>query len=97
MKKYRQIRMNKRKFRLSRLLFFIVIITVLCISDYSINGIMKNEYSIGFVSVDKVGPALYSLNIFDYKILINTEYVEKDFRRVRNTIESILGFGQEDF
>lgn len=96
LEKYRQIRINKRKFRLSMLMFLIVIITGLCIADYSINGLMKNEYAIEFVSVDKVGPSLYSINIFDYRFLINTEYVEKDFNRVRSTIGSILGFGQED-
>jgi len=90
LEKYRQIRINKRKFSLLMLLFFVVIITGLCIADYSINGIMKNDYSIEFVSVDKVGPALYSLNIFDYRFLVNTKYVEKDFQKIKDLADSIL-------
>ncbi|AUS95924.1 hypothetical protein CDQ84_07610 [Clostridium thermosuccinogenes] len=89
--RFREIRISRRKFRLSFLFFFLLVITGLCVVDYSVNSIMKNEYSVEFVSLEREGSSLYSLNIFDHKIYINTEYVEKDFRRIKSAINSILG------
>lgn len=88
--RFKEIRIKQRRIVISLFLFFFMIISGICISDYSVNSLMKNENRIGLVTLEKKDASLYLLNILNIEIYINTRYVEEDFKKVKSVVAAML-------
>ncbi|MCX8130998.1 MAG: hypothetical protein N3I35_12980 [Clostridia bacterium] len=83
----------ERKFRLKCtlliVLFLILILTGICVSDYSINTLMKNEKKISLITVKQEGSFNMSVSIMNIAIHLDTSYFSKDLKKIKEKLKEI--------
>lgn len=89
LEKFRGIRNYRRKLFSSFFLFFFLLISGICITDSSVNGLMKNENSVRIIYVNSKDSSI-EINFMSRKVLINTTYISSDLSRFKNMIDNLL-------
>jgi hypothetical protein len=70
------------------MLVFILLVTGICIVDYSVNNLLKNNNSIYIISAQLSETELV-VNILNYKFSLNIRYINRDINRLQNYIRQI--------
>lgn len=82
---FRNERLQRRKFILALFLCCMLLVSGLCVVDYSTNVLLYNRNYVGFFSVRNQKTYL-ELSIFNKKVYINTSYVNRDLERLSQYI-----------
>lgn len=82
--KFREIRKYRRKMFSSFFLFFLLLATGICIVDYTVNSLIKDENCINIVSIQN--RELY------LEIALMNKKLQLDIRHIREDIEKIKDF-----
>jgi hypothetical protein len=84
---FRQARQFRKKLLLALFLFLVMMIVGLCVSDYSINTLLKNSKRVELVKIENKGSTVYELSFLKRKLLIDTVYMRKDWKRLMEFIK----------
>ena len=82
LERFREARKYRRKIFSSIFLFFLVLITGLCIVDYTTNSLLKDENRIKIFSVQS-GDSYIEIAFMNNKLRLDTTYIEKDRKKIR--------------
>lgn len=88
---FRTVRQTRLKYSISFLLFFILLITGICVVDYAVNSITRNVNKIDIISVKSIDESYYELSFANEEFYLDTKYIKRDFTRLKNSIMRILG------
>lgn len=88
LERFKEIRAVRRRYLFSILIFFMLLIPGICISDYSVNSILKDEKRIEVVGLKNINNQYLEVNLFKIKYHINIKYLFRDYEKVK---KSILG------
>ncbi len=91
--KFRQERYFKRKCRMMVLLFLLLVVAGIGISDYSVNSLMNGRKAIEVVSFERKDSSYLALNFAGYRFYINTGHINRDINKFKNQAAKILGLG----
>lgn len=86
LERYRQNRVEKRKYSVVALFFVFIVLSGLCISDYSINAIMNNDYSLSMIKVYKSSDSSIGVNLLDRKLDIDVSFLLNAYSEVRSRL-----------
>jgi hypothetical protein len=85
-----------RKFRIKCISIFVfsflMAITGVCISDYSVNALMKNQKTIQLVEVKSIDKTKVHVSILNLGVDMDTSHFMKDFKGIREKFRGIFGF-----
>jgi hypothetical protein len=95
LERYREIRRTRRKFVSLILLFFFLLVSGTCITDYSINNLMRDKKSIGFLAVERFDTCI-EISFMNQKIYLNTVYLERDMKKLKSLAAGIFGKKQPE-
>jgi ABC-type microcin C transport system permease subunit YejE len=84
--KFRNIRKQKRKYKFAIAVFLILLFAGLCVVDYSLNYLIKNEHKIEFVTVKSVDTYSYEISFFNRKFYVSTYNIKKDLENIISKI-----------
>lgn len=90
LERFKEIRVTRRRYILSILIFLMLMIPGICISDYSINSILRNEKRIEVVGVRNINNSYIELDLLKRKYYINIKYLFRDYENVRKRIMGIF-------
>ncbi|MCX7921938.1 MAG: hypothetical protein N3B21_08005 [Clostridia bacterium] len=85
--KFRQARLVRIKCILLFMLFFLIAVAGLCVSDYSINSVMKNEKAVKLITFRNISNAYLEVNFLSKKTYINIKYIIRDYQKIKNKIK----------
>jgi hypothetical protein len=88
--KFKQIRAERKKVKMVVLLFAVLIVTGICISDLSVNSLMNNDNSIKLISFEKDDSSL-TINFLNEKLNLNAGEFGKSFKKIQNTAARMFG------
>lgn len=86
LEKYREIRITRKRYLLSVIIFLMLIIPGLCIVDYSVNSIMKGENRIDVLAIKNIKSQYIEITLMNRKHYINTVYLRRDYERFKKII-----------
>lgn len=89
LEKYKQLRNLRQRYLISVLLFLFLLVTGICITDSSINGLMAGGRSPGIFSINNYGSSL-EVVFMNKKIYINMQYIRRDLENLRKEADRIL-------
>lgn len=89
LEKYRRIRTLRQRYMFSALLSLSLLSAGICTADYSINGLMAGKNGLNIVSVKNSGP-LTEFAFMDQKLYINTQYIGRDFEKLKQGLGKLL-------
>lgn len=79
---FRQARRFRRKLLLALFMFLIMMAIGLCVSDYSVNSLLKNSRRVELVKVDKREGSVYDISLLKKRVSVDTAYMYKDWERL---------------
>ena len=81
-----------RRFRMKLLFTILFIITILLVGigvvDYSTSSLLSGEKGFGIFFVEHYEKEYCKISFFDKELYINTKYLERDYNRVADWLES---------
>ena len=80
--RFREARKYRRKIFSSIFLFFLLLITGICIVDYTTNSLLKNENCINIFSIQS-GDSYIEIAFMNNRFRLDTTYIEKDRKKIR--------------
>lgn len=83
LEKFREARRSRRRYLCAFLLFFLLVMLGVCIADFSINNMMKNQSGIELVHFQKINESFLEISLLDKKFYIDTSYVNRDFQNLK--------------
>jgi hypothetical protein len=86
LEKFREARRFKIKYMYTFLLIFILLVSGICIVDYSVNNLLKNSKNIGIISA-KTDETELEISILNYKLRLNTKYINRDINKLKSFIK----------
>jgi hypothetical protein len=90
LEKYREMRHLKHKYYYSVLLFAVLLVSGLFITDYATNKLMSDVGRLQIVYIKSADSRL-EINLMNYKFYINTSYVNRDLRKLKNILSTLRG------
>jgi len=82
LERFREARKYRRKIFSSIFLFFLVLITGICIVDYTTNSLLKNENCISIFYIQS-GDSYVEITFMNNKFRLDTTYIERDRQKIR--------------
>ncbi len=89
--KFKLARRYKTKCIMTLLLFFTLVFAGICLSDYSVNMIMKNQSQIEIIKLEKKDDSYIMVDFMNLKLYFNTLYIKEDIERLKAGIQDFLG------
>ena len=86
--KFREIRRFRMKLIFAILFTLSILLVGIGVVDYSISSLMSSEKSFGIFSVDHYKKEYCKISFFDKDLYINTKYLERDYNRLADWLES---------
>ena len=86
LERFRQERIRKRKYTLVLLLCLALLVLGIGTADYAVNSIMKNDNSIGIISVRRT-ESYIEFSFLNRKLYLNTSYIKEDLRNLREAFQ----------
>lgn len=90
LEKYKQIRNLKQKYLLSIFLFVMLLVSGMCIADYSTNKLMGEGNGINLFTM-KNNNSYMEIIFLNQRLYINTQYINRDIGRLKNEASKLLG------
>ncbi len=88
--RYRQARLMKRRFRLVILLSFFILVAGVCVVDYSVNALVRNERKISVISFSKYDEHRYTASFFNKTFLIDTGKISRDLSGLKRKAAEVI-------
>lgn len=88
--KFREIRVLRQKYFFSIFIFLTILSMGLCIADYSVNSLIGVQKGLKFFSMRNYESYLEVI-FMNQKLDIDTEYINRDLKRLRAQAERIIG------
>jgi hypothetical protein len=88
---FKILRMHKRKCALILLLFILITFTGILVTDYCLNGIVKNEKKVEVLQVENKNDNIIKLDILNKEINLKCSGVINDFVNLK---EKLLGWSR---
>lgn len=88
LEKFRQIRQVKRKFLSIVFLCVFLLISGICIVDYSVNSLIRNNKNVGLIEL-KSSKSYIEVCLLNNKLYINTSYINRDIKRIRKLVSDV--------
>ncbi|RCX17973.1 hypothetical protein DFR58_106142 [Anaerobacterium chartisolvens] len=88
---FKRARRYRAKCIMTLVLFFTLVFAGVCLSDYSVNMIMKNQSKIEIIKLEKKDDSYIMVDFMNLKLYLNTLYVKEDIERLKAGIQSFLG------
>jgi hypothetical protein len=89
--KFRQRRNLRQKYLFAASVFSFLLITGLLSADYGTNAMMTGNRGIELFSL--VNKQTYlEVTIFNQKVFINTQYINRDLKRLQGLLDNFTGF-----
>ena len=82
LEKYKEIRKTRRRYVSLFLVFFSLLVLGACITDYALNGLMKDQKGINLVSLAS-SDTYAEISILNHKYYLNTTYISRDLERAK--------------
>ncbi len=89
--KFKRARSIRKRYMLSVALFFLVMVTGVIITDYSLNSLLKDEKGLNIIQVKSVDNIL-EVWFMNNRFYINTKYIARDYRNFKNYISDFFHF-----
>lgn len=83
LEKFRESRRYRRKIFSSFFLFFSLLLTGICLVDYSVNSLMNGESRINIVLVQSEESKV-EITLMNKKFRLDTKYIKKDMKKIRD-------------
>lgn len=86
--RFKEIRRFRTKLFLTILLIFSILLVGIGVVDYSISSLLNGEKGFGIFSVVHYEKEYCKISFFDKELYINTKYLERDYNRLADWLES---------
>lgn len=87
--RFRQLRKSRRKYILVVILFIMLVISGICIVDYSINSLMYDNNQIEVLSF-RNSDNCFEISILKNKFYVNTTYMKRDYEKLKGLITGLF-------
>lgn len=86
---FKRTRHTRIKVTMTFLLFFIIIVLGITVSDYSINSLMNDEKSVSVISTKWISDTCFQISFMDWNLPINMKYVLNDYGRFKEYVRHL--------
>lgn len=86
--KFREIRRFRMKLTFTILFTLSILLVGIGVVDYSISSLLSGDKGFGIFSVDHYKEEYCKISFFDKDLYINTKYLERDYNRAADWLES---------
>lgn len=88
--KFKQKRTLRQKYLFAAFISVFILTSGMLTSDYQINTLMSGNRDIEMVSLVNKQTFL-EITLFNRKILVNTQYINRDLKRLQSLFKNIIG------
>lgn len=92
LEKFRQARSIRHKYFLSAAIFVFLLVAGMCTVDYSVNSLIEGDRGVSVFNVAN-NERYIEITFMNQKLYINTQYINRDFVKLKDKLSEILGAG----
>lgn len=90
LERFREARIQRKRYILSAVLIAVLFLSGVCIADYSVNSLLKNEKRIDILTMQKINNYYFEINFLNQKLFINTTYIKRDFENFKGLVKQLF-------